>query len=80
MKIMDVISLKGKEMKVYKYDNRFAIKELACGWVDVYIKDEYRGKYVLNYKVMDLESAFQVVWSLSGKKRVVKEEDFEGME
>jgi hypothetical protein len=29
---------------------------------------------------MDLESAFQVVWSLSGKKRVVREEDFEGME
>ena len=64
-------------MKVYKYDNRFAIKELKSGWVDVYVKDEFSGEYRVNYKVIDLESAYQVVWSLSGKKRVVKEEVFE---
>jgi hypothetical protein len=57
-------------MKVYKNDNRFAIKELGSGWVDVYMKDEFSGEYMLNYKVMDLESAFQVVWSLSGKKEL----------
>ena len=64
-------------MKLYKHDTRFAIKELESGWVDVYIKDEFSGEYRVNYKVMNLESAFQVIWSLSGKKRVVKEEDFE---
>jgi hypothetical protein len=64
-------------MKLYKHDTRFAIKELKSGWVDVYVKDEFSGEYRVNYKVMNLESAFQVIWSLSGKKRVVKEEDFE---
>ena len=64
-------------MKVYKNDNRFAIKKLESGWVDVYVKDDFSGEYRVNYKVIDLQSAFQVVWSLSGKKRVVREEDFE---
>ena len=67
-------------MRIYKHDNRFAIKKLENGWVDVYARDEFTGRYKLNYKMIDLESAYQVVWSLSGKKRVVREEDFEEME
>ena len=67
-------------MKVYKNDNRFAIKELESGWVDVYVKDDFSGEYRISYKAIDLESAYQIVWSLSGKKRVIKEEDFEEAE
>ena len=75
--ILAATGLKGEKMRIYKYDTRFAIKELDCGWVDVLVKDEFSGEYRVNYKVIDLENAFQVVWSLSGKKRVVREEDFE---
>ena len=64
-------------MRTYKHDKRFAIRELDSGWVDVLAKDEFMGKYEVNYKVIDLQSAFQVIWSLSGKKRTVGENDFE---
>ena len=67
-------------MKIYKHDKRFAIKETPYGWVDVLVRDEYTGEYRIGYKVIDLEAAYQVVYSLSGKKQFITEDDFEEME
>jgi hypothetical protein len=67
-------------MKIYKHDKRFAIKETPYGWIDVLVKDEFTGEYKVEYKVIDLEAAYQVVYSLSGKKQFVTDEDFEEAE
>ena len=64
-------------MKIYKHDRRFAIKETPYGWVDVFVKDEFTGEYKVEYKVIDLQEAYQVVYSLSGKRQFVSEDDFE---
>ena len=67
-------------MKIYKYDRRFAIKEMPYGWVGVFVKDEFTGEYKVEYKVIDLQAAYQVVYSLSGKRQFVSEDDFEEAE
>jgi hypothetical protein len=65
-------------MKIYTRDKRFAIEELKSGWVRVLILEN--GKYEVNYTLIDLESAYQCIWDLSGRKRFVSEKDFKEKE
>jgi hypothetical protein len=65
-------------MKIYIRDKRFGIEELESGWVRVLILEN--GKYEVNYTLIDLESAYQCIWDLSGRKELVTKKDFKEKE
>ena len=65
-------------MKIYIHDKRFGIEELKSGWVRVLILEN--GKYRVNYTLIDLDSACQCIWDLSGRKEFVTEKDFKEKE
>jgi hypothetical protein len=65
-------------MKIYMRDKRFGIEELKSGWVRVLILEN--GKYEVNYTLIDLETAYQCIWDLSGRKEFVTEKDFKEKE